>query len=62
MFEHLFLLFVFVGAEKKPDSQNMYFRNLNECVWFAEKLHKQGEAINSYCLPKLVDSKLVKVY
>jgi hypothetical protein len=62
MFEHLFLLFVFVGAERTLDSRDMYFRNLNDCIWFSEKIHKQGETITSYCLPKLVNSDSVKVY
>lgn len=64
MFEHLFLLFVFTGLEpnKKLESQDMYFRNLNECVFFAKELHKQGETITSYCLPRFVNSNNVKVY
>jgi len=64
MFEHLFLLFVFTGLEpnKKLESQDMYFRNLKECVWYAEKLHRQGETITAYCLPRYVNSEAVRVY
>ena len=53
---HVFLLYVFVGIgeSKKLVSDNMYFRDLNDCVWYAQKLHKQGELITSYCLPRWV--------
>ena len=42
---HVFLLFVFlgIGEDKRQVSADMYFRDLNECVWFAQKLHKQGK-------------------
>lgn len=61
--QHVFLLFVFLGTgeDKRTVSNDMYFRDLNECVWYAQKLHRQGEAITSYCLPRLVDDN-VKVY
>ena len=54
--KHAFLLFVFVGVgeDKTLVSNDMYFKDLNECVYFAQKLHKQGEKITSYCLPKMV--------
>ncbi len=60
---HAFLLFVYVGVgdSERLISKDMYFRNLNECVWYAQKLHKQGRKITAYCLPKLVD-KDMKVY
>ena len=60
---HVFLLFVYVGfgENERLISKDMYFRNLNECVWYAQKLHKQGRKITAYCLPKLVD-KDMKVY
>jgi len=56
--KHAFLLFVFlgVGEEKKLVSNDMYFADVNDCVYFAQRLHKQGERITSYCLPKMVDS------
>ena len=61
--KHAFLLFVFlgVGDDKRLVRNAMYFENLNECVYFAQKLHKQGEKVTSYCLPKMVDSK-TRVY
>lgn len=61
--KHVFLLFVFlgVGEDKKLVSNDLYFRDLNDCVWYAQKLHKQGSDITSYCLPKLV-SKDLEVY
>jgi hypothetical protein len=54
--KHAFLLFVFlgVGEGKTQVSKDMYFRDLNDCVWYAQKLHKQGENITAYCLPKLI--------
>ena len=60
---HAFLLFVYVGVGdgERLISKDMYFRNLNECVWYAQKLHKQGKKITAYCLPKLVD-KDTRVY
>ena len=61
---HVFLLLMYlgVGDEKRLVSGDMYFRDLNECTWYARELHKQGpNTITVYCLPKLVD-KNVKVY
>ena len=60
---HVFLLFVYVGfgENERLISKDMYFRNLNECVWYAQTLHKQGKGITAYCLPKLVD-KDTRVY
>ena len=60
---HVFLLFVYVGIgeNERLISKDMYFRNLNECVWYAQTLHRQGKKITAYCLPKLVD-KDTRVY
>ncbi len=60
---HVFLLFVYVGfgENERLISKDMYFRDLNECVWYAQKLHKQGQKITAYCLPKLVN-EATKVY
>ena len=62
--ENVFLLFVFlgIGEQKKIDSADMFFRDLNECVWYAEKISEQGNSITSYCLPKMVNSESVMVY
>ena len=58
-----FLLFVYVGIgeDKRLTSNDMYFRSVDDCVYFAKRLHKQGHNITAYCLPKLVDEKL-KLY
>ena len=60
---HAFLLFVYVGLneDRRLVSNDMYFRDLNECLFFAQKLHKQGETITAYCLPKLVDES-IRIY
>jgi len=60
---HAFLLMVYVGIgdDKRVVSKDMYFRDVNECTYFAQVLHKQGSQITAYCLPKLVDEN-TKVY
>ena len=60
---HVFLLFVYVGVgeDKRLTSNDMYFRDLNECVYFAQQLSRQGKTITAYCLPKLVDEN-TRVY
>lgn len=54
---HAFVLMVFVGIgeEKRLVSSDMHFRSIDECVYFAQRLHKQGNNITAYCLPQLVD-------
>jgi hypothetical protein len=58
--KHVFLLFVFlgVGEVKTQVSKDMYFRDLNDCVWYAQKLHKQGESVTAYCLPATVNKDM----
>ena len=60
---HVFLLFVFVGIgeDKRLKSNDMYFRSVDDCVYYAQRLSKQGKNITAYCLPKLVDAN-TKVY
>ena len=60
---HAFLLFVFLGLgdDKRLVSNDLYFRDLRECKWYAQKLHEQGRTVTAYCLPKLVNDK-VRVY
>jgi hypothetical protein len=60
---HAFLLFVFVGIgeDKRLKSNDMYFRSVDDCVYFAQRLHKQGKTITAYCLPVVV-SEETKVY
>jgi len=59
-FVHVFLLYVFLDGQ--PKSKDMYFYDVNDCVYFAQRLHKQGEKITSYCLPQIVDPDKIKVY
>jgi hypothetical protein len=61
--KHVFLLFVFLGTgeDKRQVSADMYFYDLNDCVWYAQTLAKQGKLVTSYCLPRLVDES-VRVY
>jgi hypothetical protein len=58
--KHAFLLFVFLGLgeDKRLVSNDMYFADVNDCVYFAQRLHKQGEKITAYCLPKMVDEDI----
>lgn len=57
---HAFLLFVFLDG--KLVSNDLYFRNLDECLSFSVRIARQSKGINSYCLPKLVNPEQVKVY
>jgi hypothetical protein len=61
--QHAFLLFVFLGLgdDKRLVSNDLYFRDLRECKWYAQKPHEQGRTVTAYCLPKLVNDK-VRVY
>jgi len=61
--EHAFLLFVFlgIGEDKRLVSNDLYFRDLNDCKWYAKQLHEQGNLVTSYCLPKLVSND-IRVY
>ena len=54
-----FALYVFVDTKRMPET--MRFRDINECVYFAKKLHAQGKKITAYCVPEAV-SKDMKVY
>lgn len=61
---HVFLLFVYIGTgeSKVLKSNDLYFRSVDDCVYFAQRLHKQGQNITAYCLPVQVDPERVKVY
>lgn len=58
-----FVLYVFLGTgeDKRKVSDDLAFRDLTECVWYAQTLHKQGSQITAYCLPQMVPSTR-KVY
>ena len=62
--EHVFLLLVFVGIgdDKKLESKDLFFRDLQECVWYAQTLHKQGNLVTAYCLPRYVNPGNVRIY
>lgn len=73
---HVFLLMVYlgVGEDRRLISDNMYFRDLNECNYFAHQLAKRfgnyellykmdkRDMITSYCLPKYLKEGSVEVY
>jgi len=70
---HAFLLMVYLGTQ--VISQDMYFRNIDNCLYFSERLNKQPSIPNptakedapkrlSYtavCVPKRINDK-TKVY
>ena len=60
---HAFLLYVYIGVGDTQTlvSNDLYFKDLNECVWYAQTLHKQGQKITAYCLPKFVN-KDIRIY
>jgi len=62
--EHVFLLLVFVGIgeEKKLESKDLFFRDLNDCVWYAQTLHKQGNLVTAYCLPRYINTGNIRIY
>ncbi len=67
---HVFLLMVYLGTGdfRKPISQDMYFRDLNSCNWYASKIVKTygnysysqfidpKDRVTAYCIPKYVDA------
>lgn len=59
---HVFLLHVFL--EGQPKSRDMFFYSVDDCVYFAQRLHKQSASgkITAYCLPVKVDPDKTKVY
>ncbi len=61
---HVFVLYVFLGldADKKLISKDMYFKDLKECTWYAEKFRKQENQISSYCLPTRITKEMKPIY
>jgi len=71
---HVFLLMVYLGTQTV--SQDMYFRDVDQCRYFAERLNNQPSVPNrtagedvpktrSYvavCEPRKVNPKKTKVY
>ena len=61
-----FLLTVFLhdgSGGKKLVSNDMYWRDINSCKWYARQIHSQSrDKITAYCLPRLVDPQTVRLY
>jgi len=67
---HVFLLIVTINGE--ISSQDMYFRSINECNWYANAIvsgqRKSGYLpdqvnIGAYCVPRFVPEKNnLKIY
>jgi hypothetical protein len=53
----VFVLYVFLGTgeDRRKVSDDLAFRDLNECVWYAQTLTKQSGRgqITAYCLPQM---------
>jgi hypothetical protein len=75
--EHVFLLFVWLGAgqDARLVSNDMYFRDVDRCLYFASRITKtfvnyndsgyrpdSSKKITAYCLPKYVPTGSRRVY
>lgn len=56
----MFLLYVFLDGQVK--SKDMHFWDVDDCVYFAQRLHKQGGKITAYCLPVQVRRDTTRIY
>jgi hypothetical protein len=58
-----FSLHVFIGTgeDRRRVPETMRFRDINDCVYFAKKLHAQGQKITAYCIPEAITENM-KVY
>jgi len=73
---HVFLLFVYLGTgeTRKLTSGDMYFRDINECLYFASQLSQRHgnynyleymdprDRVTAYCVPKYINTDNVRVY
>lgn len=73
---HVFLLLVYLGTgdERQLISGDMYFRDLNDCNWYAANLSKRfgsyrysdkmdpRDRVTAYCVPKTVSPQSQKIY
>lgn len=73
---HVFLLVVYLGTgdDRRLVSNDMYFRDINRCNWFASQIVKRygnyshSELMNSqdrataYCLPKYIKENSLEIY
>lgn len=71
---HVFLLMVYlgIGDDRRLISDNMYFRSIDDCNYFASKVSKRygtirldfldpKDRITAYCLPKYIDEKTLGI-
>lgn len=73
---HVFLLVVYLGTgdDRRLVSDNMYFRDVNRCNWFASQVVKRygnyshsdwmhsKDRATAYCLPKYINEDVVNIY
>jgi hypothetical protein len=73
---HVFLLLVYLGTgdTRQLTSGDMYFRDVNDCNYFASKVSKRygnyeylsyidpKDRVTAYCVPRYINSENVKVY
>lgn len=73
---HVFLLMVYlgVGEDRRLISDNMYFRNVVECNFFAAEIAKRfgnygiveymhpNDRVTAYCVPKYIREGTVEIY
>tara|TARA_R100000742_G_C4245652_1_gene64644 strand:+ start:481 stop:666 length:186 start_codon:yes stop_codon:yes gene_type:complete len=48
-----FLLIVIVAGEE-VNTSNMYFKNINRCRYFADRLEDNEAKVTAYCKPVMV--------
>jgi len=73
---HVFLLLVYLGTgdTRQLISNDMYFRSVNDCNYFAQQLSKRygnyyhrdyidpEDRVTAYCIPKYVNPDNVRIY
>ena len=73
---HAFLLLVYLGTGdgRQLISNDMYFRSVSDCNWFAAELSRRygnygrieqlhpDDRVTAYCVPKLVEADRVRMY
>ncbi len=73
---HVFLLMVYLGTgdDRKLVSNNMYFRSIDRCNYFASQVSKRygnfkynsyldpKDRVTAYCLPKYINTKNIEIY
>ena len=73
---HVFLLMVYlgVGEDRRLISDNMYFRSVTDCNFFASEITKRygnyeyghyldpRDRVTAYCVPKYLQKGSVEVY